>query len=69
MYNLAKMQTSSNGETARALLPYNDWDSVLAAFHSELAYRADTRVKTVCTILDEDGIAVKNEVWERKAEE
>lgn len=36
---------------------------------AELAYRADTRVKTVCTILDENGTELKNEVWERKVEE
>lgn len=69
MYNLVIIQTSNNGTTARAIYPYEDWDTVLAAFHSELAYRADTRVKTVCTILDENGTELKNEIWERKVEE
>lgn len=69
MYNLVIMQTNTSGETSRAVYAYNDWDAVLSAFHSELAYRHESRKKTVCTILDENGVSVKNEVWERKVEE
>lgn len=69
MYNLLIMQTDASGETSRAVYAYNDWDTALSAFHSELAYRHESRKKTVCTILDEDGISVKNEVWERKNNE
>ena len=65
MYNLVIMQTGTDGQTARAVYAHNDLDAALSAFHSELAYRHDSRAKTVCTILDEDGISVKNEIWKR----
>lgn len=64
MFNLVIIQNDS----ARAIYAYDGpgaWDNVLAAFHSELAYRGDGRNKTVCTILDEDGVEVRNEIWKR----
>lgn len=31
---------------------YNNWDSCIAAYYTELAYRHETRTSTVCEILD-----------------
>lgn len=61
MYNLVIIQNDS----ARAVYPHSSLDDVLAAFHSELAYRGEGRNKTVCTILDENGVEVRNEMWKR----
>lgn len=60
MFYLAIIQ---NDET-QALYRYPDYDTALAKFHSELAYRAAGRRKTVCTILNSLGELVKTEYWE-----
>lgn len=68
MFNLVIIQNDS----ARAIYAYDGpgaWDNVLAAYHSELAYRGEGRTKTVCTILDANGVEVRNETWEKTTSE
>lgn len=59
MYYLAIVQ---NG-TTQALYAYNTYDAALAAYHSELAYRAEGRTSTLCVILDMYGNTMKHEYW------
>ena len=59
MYYLAIVQ---NG-TTQALYAYNTYDAALAAYHSELAYRAEGRTSTLCVILDAYGNTMKQEFW------
>lgn len=59
MYYLAIVQ---NG-TTQALYAYNTYDAALAAYHSELAYRAEGRTSTLCVILDMYGNTMKQEYW------
>ena len=59
MYYLAIVQ---NG-TTQALYAYSNYDAALAAYHSELAYRAEGRTSTLCVILDEYGNTIKQELW------
>jgi hypothetical protein len=48
MYYVAIVQ---NDET-QALHRYNTYEEALAAYHTELAYRAEGRKSTKCAILD-----------------
>lgn len=50
MYYLAIVQ---NDET-QALYRYNAYEDALAAYHTELAYRAEGRKSTKCAILNAD---------------
>lgn len=59
MYYLAIVQ---NG-TTQALYSYSSYDAALAAYHSELAYRAEGRTSTLCVILDEYGNTINKELW------
>ena len=61
MYYLAIIQN----DEAMALYKYADLDAVMSAFHNELAYRAEGRNKTICTILNSFGELVRTEYWER----
>lgn len=67
MFYLVIMQ---NDQT-QAVYRYDNYDEALAAFHSELAYRADNRTKTACAILNGYGDMIKHEYWirESKSEE
>lgn len=63
MFYLVIMQ---NDQT-QAVYRYDNYDAALAAFHSELAYREDTRMKTACTILNGYGDMIKHEYWVHKS--
>lgn len=45
--------TVQNGNTP-SMLGYESHDAALAAFHTEMAYRAEGRTSTKCLILDSD---------------
>lgn len=60
MYYLVIIQNDSS----QAVYSHETLDSALSSFHAELAYRHDTRTKTVCTILNGNGELIKNEVYE-----
>ena len=51
-----------NNETP-AIFAYNTMEDALAKFHSEMAYRHESRFKTVCGIYNEDLMPIKNEVY------
>lgn len=51
-----------NNDT-QAVFTHESFDSALAAFHNELAYRADGRTSTMCAIIDEKGFMHKVEYW------
>lgn len=59
MYYVAIVQ---NDET-QALYRYSDYDEALAAYHSELAYRAEGRKSTKCAILNGDLQLLRQEVY------
>lgn len=60
MYYLAIIQ---NFGATNALFPFNTFEEALARFHSELAYRAEGRQQTVCSILNSNGEVLRNEVY------
>ena len=60
MYYLAIIQ---NFGESKALYSYDTFEAALAAFHTELAYRAEGRTQTVCTILNGQGEVLRNEVY------
>lgn len=62
MFYLAIIQN----DTITALYVYQTIDEALAVFHTELAYRGDGRNKTVCTILNRVGDAIRTDMWERQ---
>lgn len=62
MYHLAIRQNKATN----ALYSYPTLDAALAAFHSELAYRGDSRTSTMCVILDDFGNTVRKEFWEEE---
>lgn len=62
MYYLVKIQSGTNGNS-QAMPAYNTYDEALAAYHSELAYRAEGRTSTLCVILDEYGNTINKELW------
>lgn len=59
MYYLAIVQ---NDET-QALYRYSTYEEALAAYHTELAYRAEGRKSTKCAILDHDLNMLRQEVY------
>lgn len=60
MYYLVIIQNDSS----QAVYAHSTLDSALSSFHAELAYRHEARTKTVCTILNNNGELIKNEVYE-----
>jgi len=60
-YYLAIVQN----DATQAIYAYDGIDAALAAYHSELAYRAESRVKTLCVIFDNFGNTVYKECWEK----
>lgn len=56
-------------DSIQAVYGYNSYDDAVAAFHSELAYRGDGRLSTMCAILTASGNLVKTERWERMLQE
>ena len=60
MFYLVVIQNDSS----QAVFKHDTLDTALAQFHSELAYRAEGRTKTVCVILNNIGELVKREDWE-----
>ena len=61
MYYLAIIQN----ESVCAIYAYENIDAALAAYHAELAYRAEGRTSTTCSILDNDGSVICRERWIR----
>lgn len=59
MYYLAIVQN----DNTQALYKYSSLDDVLAAYHTELAYRGEGRTSTKCTILDDNLQAVRNDSY------
>ena len=59
MYYLAIVQN----DTTNALYSYNTYEDALAAYHTELAYRAETRKSTKCAILDGDLNMLRQETY------
>lgn len=59
MYYLVIIQ---NNDT-QAVYRHNNLDSAMAAFHSEMAYRAEGRTSTKCAILDSNMCIVRSEVY------
>ena len=59
MYYLAIVQN----DTTNALYSYSTYEAALAAYHTELAYRAEGRVKTVCGIFNEELMMLKSEIY------
>ena len=57
-----------NNQT-QAVFAHTGIDQALAAFHNELAYRAESRTSTLCVIIDEYGNTVKREYWSPAAEQ
>lgn len=57
-----------NDSTA-AVYGYDDYDSALTAFHTELAYRGEGRDSTMCVIINSEGDTIKQELWRREVVE
>ena len=49
--------------TVPAIFAYDNYDDALARFHTEMAYRSESRYATACTILDRAGNIHKQESW------
>ena len=59
MYYLIKVQNDS----IPAIASYDSLEAVTAAFHTEMAYRHESRFSTKCMILDNDLVVVRTEVY------
>ena len=51
-----------NNETP-AIFGYGSYDAALAAFHTEMAYRAEGRTSTKCMIVDSELLTLMRETW------
>lgn len=56
-----------NNET-QTIHRYNSYNDALAAYHAELAYRAEGRTSTKCAILDNDLSLITQEVYNGESE-
>lgn len=52
-------------DSSQAIYSYESLDDALAAFHSELAYHAEGRNRTLCIIFDSSGECIRKEEWVR----
>ena len=68
MYFLVIIQNAGYSNPSQAIYKYDTIDAALAAYHTELAYRADARHLTSCVILDRDGFSIYRDTWERQIE-
>lgn len=59
MFYLAIVQN----DTTNALYTYNTFEDALAAYHQELAYRAEGRRSTKCAILNGDLQMLRQEIY------
>ena len=59
MYYLVIVQN----ESIPAIYSYQSEAEALAAFHTELAYRAEGRTSTKCSILDSNLVTLRNESY------
>ena len=59
MYYLAIVQN----DTTNALYSYSTYEDALAAYHTELAYRAEGRKSTKCAILNGDLQLLRQETY------
>lgn len=50
-------------DTTPALFSYDSQDKALAAYHSELAYRAEGRTSTKCALMNEELEVIKRESY------
>lgn len=66
MYYLAIIQNYGESNT---LISFATLDEALCRYHSELAYRADTRLQTVCSILNAEGYVIRNETYTAEEQE
>lgn len=58
----------AQNDSTQTIIPYDNLDAALAAFHNELAYRVEGRTKTMCVILNSEASIVKSEVWKASEE-
>ena len=54
-------------KTTPAIYGYENYDAALSRFHTEMAYRAEDRTSTTCTIINEAGSVYKSEMYEKPA--
>ena len=59
MYYLMTIQN----ESTPALFVHETFESALAAFHTELAYRHESRTSTKCAIVDANLAIVRSEIY------
>ena len=60
MYYLLIVQNNNTP----AIFGYESYDAVKAAYHTELAYRAEGRTSTKCMILNSDLNVLERESWD-----
>lgn len=46
-----------------AIFSYESYDAALAAFHTEMAYRAEGRSSTKCMIINTELVTMVREIW------
>ena len=63
MYYLLTIQNAGESGSSTSIMAYNDRDAVFAAFHTEMAYRHESRLNTVCMIMDEYGLLICRETY------
>ena len=59
MYYLVIVQNNS----IPAIFSYETYDAALAAFHTEMAYRHESRTTTKCAIVDNELVTLKRETY------
>ena len=60
-YYLVTVQNDST----QSIFAYSNVDDALVAFHTELAYHAEDRNRTLCIIFDSSGECIRKEEWVR----
>lgn len=62
IYYLVIVQNSDS----QAIYKYNSYNEVLAAYHSELAYRSEQRTSTQCCILNSSLQTIMREAYTKE---
>lgn len=70
MFYFIEVQNLNDGTLAQAIYAKDSLNEAIAAFHSSLAYAAQsTNVdKCLCVVMNDRGLIYYNELWEKNLE-
>ena len=60
--------TIIQNDSTCACFAYDNRADAMAKFHSEMAYRHESRTSTVCSVMNSNGDTVAKDIWQTAAQ-